>query len=177
MELYGGGHKLETFRTINRSDFAILCFHKNNILNTNTIKRQIPFSWKCDWKFLYNIRNILKNMKLMEHVLYVYLFVKCASSNLQGLIFEYSFSNILSHYSHHVIICLSYNISIKKLDMKFVKQTWLSDTHGLVNFFSYIILTSVACAFGLSVITSSTDLSFQNLVFWTLFEFSVAEIS
>jgi hypothetical protein len=28
-----------------------------------------------------------------------------------------------------------------------------------------------------SVITSSTDFSFQNLVFWNLFEFSVAEIT
>jgi hypothetical protein len=28
-----------------------------------------------------------------------------------------------------------------------------------------------------SVTTSSTDFSFQNLVFWNLFEFSVAEIT
>jgi hypothetical protein len=38
------------------------------------------------------------------------------------------------------------------------------------------IQTSVACALGPSVTTSSTEFSFQNLVFWNLFEFSVAEI-
>ncbi len=36
--------------------------------------------------------------------------------------------------------------------------------------------THVACAIGPSVITSSTDFSFQNLVFWNLFEFSAVEI-
>jgi hypothetical protein len=86
------------------------------------MKRQVPFSWKCDWKFLYNIRNIFKHLKLMEHVLYVYLFVNVHLATCK-VSFEYSFSNILSHYSHHVIICLSYTISIKKGDMKFVKQT------------------------------------------------------
>jgi len=35
----------------------------------------------------------------------------------------------------------------------------------------------VACAVGPSVIKSSTDFSFQNLVFWNLFEFSEAEIA
>jgi hypothetical protein len=35
----------------------------------------------------------------------------------------------------------------------------------------------VACAVGPSVTTFSTDFSFQNLVFWNLFEFSMAEIS
>jgi len=39
------------------------------------------------------------------------------------------------------------------------------------------ILTSVACLVGPSVTTSSTDFSFQNLVFWNLFEFSAAEIT
>ncbi len=37
--------------------------------------------------------------------------------------------------------------------------------------------TSVACAIGPSFTKSSTDFSFQNLVFWNLFEFSVAEIT
>jgi len=35
--------------------------------------------------------------------------------------------------------------------------------------------TSGACAIGPSVTMSSTDISFQNLVFWNLFEFSVAD--
>ncbi len=37
--------------------------------------------------------------------------------------------------------------------------------------------TSVACAVGPCVTTSSSDFSFQNLVFYNLFEFSVAEIT
>jgi hypothetical protein len=37
--------------------------------------------------------------------------------------------------------------------------------------------TSVACAIGPSVTKSSIDFSFQNLVFWNLFEFSAAEIT
>jgi len=39
---------------------------------------------------------------------------------------------------------------------------------------SYI---NVACTIGLSVTTSSTDFSFQNLVFGNLFEFSVVKIT
>jgi hypothetical protein len=39
------------------------------------------------------------------------------------------------------------------------------------------IQTSVASALGPSVTTSSTEFSFQNLVFWIYFEFSVAEIT
>jgi hypothetical protein len=35
----------------------------------------------------------------------------------------------------------------------------------------------VAYAIDPSVTTSSTDISFENLVFWNLFEFSVAEIT
>jgi hypothetical protein len=40
-----------------------------------------------------------------------------------------------------------------------------------------IVNTSVACAVGPSVTTSSTDFSFQILVFWYLFEFLAAEIT
>jgi hypothetical protein len=36
--------------------------------------------------------------------------------------------------------------------------------------------TSVACAIDPSVTTSSTEFSFQNLVFWNLLEISAAEI-
>jgi hypothetical protein len=36
---------------------------------------------------------------------------------------------------------------------------------------------SVGCVIGPSVTMSSTDFSFQNLVFWNLFEFLVAEIT
>jgi hypothetical protein len=39
------------------------------------------------------------------------------------------------------------------------------------------IVTSVACAIGPIVNSSSTDFSFQNLVFWNLFEFSAAKIT
>jgi hypothetical protein len=41
----------------------------------------------------------------------------------------------------------------------------------------FFILISVACVVGPSVTMSSTDVSFQNFVFWDLFEFSVAEIT
>jgi hypothetical protein len=39
------------------------------------------------------------------------------------------------------------------------------------------IHTSAACAIGPSLTTFSTDFSFQNLVFWNLFEFSAVEIT
>ncbi len=39
------------------------------------------------------------------------------------------------------------------------------------------MFTSVASAGGPSVTMSSTDFTFQNLVFWNLFEFSAAEIT
>jgi hypothetical protein len=46
------------------------------------------------------------------------------------------------------------------------------------NLTNYVLeTTSVACAVGPSVTTSSTDFSFQNLVFGNLFEFSAAEIT
>jgi hypothetical protein len=44
----------------------------------------------------------------------------------------------------------------------------------MLTYFSFIH-SSVACAVGPSVTTSSTDFSLQNLVFWNLFEFSAAE--
>jgi hypothetical protein len=47
-------------------------------------------------------------------------------------------------------------------------------TNSCVAIFIYI---GVACAVGPSVTMSSTNFSFQNLVFWNLFEFSVAEIT
>jgi hypothetical protein len=40
----------------------------------------------------------------------------------------------------------------------------------------FLVDTSVACAVGPSVTTSSTDFSVQNLVFGNSFEFSAAEI-
>jgi len=46
-----------------------------------------------------------------------------------------------------------------------------------VSSLEHINHTSVACAIGPSVTTSSTDFSFQNLVIWNLFEFSAAEIT
>jgi hypothetical protein len=39
------------------------------------------------------------------------------------------------------------------------------------------IMTSVAYVIGPSVIMSSIDFPFQNLVFWNLFEFSMVEIT
>jgi hypothetical protein len=53
---------------------------------------------------------------------------------------------------------------------------------GLVTFIqqsthSFIRATSVACAVGPSVVTCSTDFSFEHLVFWNLFEFSAEEIT
>jgi len=42
---------------------------------------------------------------------------------------------------------------------------------------AHLANTSVSCAIGPSLTTSSTDFSFQNLVFWNLFEFSAAEIT
>jgi hypothetical protein len=42
---------------------------------------------------------------------------------------------------------------------------------------AHLANTSVTCAVGPSVTTSSTDFSFQNLVFRNLFEFSAAEIT
>ncbi len=47
----------------------------------------------------------------------------------------------------------------------------------MVRYILSFICTSVACAVGPSVTTSSTDFSFQNLMFWNLFEFSAAEIT
>jgi hypothetical protein len=41
----------------------------------------------------------------------------------------------------------------------------------------HFIITIVACAVGSNIITSSTDFSFRNLVFWNLFEFSAAEVT
>lgn len=72
--------------------------------------------------FYTTLGTSLKILKLREHVLYVYLFVNVHLATCK-VSFEYSFSNILSHYCRNLIICLSYNNSIKKGDMKFVKQT------------------------------------------------------
>jgi hypothetical protein len=60
--------------------------------------------------------------------------------------------------------------------MQPINPSILINNTGLrVNF--PFIHTSVARAVGPSVTTSSTDFSFQNLVFGNLFEFSAAEIA
>ncbi len=52
------------------------------------------------------------------------------------------------------------------------------DGESIDEAFGCFMLTSVvACAVGPSVTTFSTDFSFQNVVFWNLFEFSAAEIT
>jgi hypothetical protein len=62
------------------------------------------------------------------------------------------------------------------VDMEPINPSILINNTGLHVNFSFIH-TSVACAVGPSVTTSSTDFSSQNLVFWNLFEFSAAEIT
>ncbi len=54
-------------------------------------------------------------------------------------------------------------------------MSWTEEVHGMVEWCS-ITETSVAGAVGPSVTMTSTDFSFQNLVFWNLFEFLVAQI-
>jgi hypothetical protein len=54
---------------------------------------------------------------------------------------------------------------------------WWSYTCILGNSMSQFIETNVAYVVGPSITTSSTNFSFQNLVFWNLFEFSVAKIT
>jgi hypothetical protein len=49
---------------------------------------------------------------------------------------------------------------------------WILDVKDL-----FVVDTCVGCAVGPSVTMSSTDFSFQNLIFWNLFEFSAAEIT
>jgi hypothetical protein len=43
--------------------------------------------------------------------------------------------------------------------------------------FCHFKVTNVTCIVGSNASTSATDFSFQNLIFWNLFEFSVAEIT
>jgi hypothetical protein len=62
----------------------------------------------------------------------------------------------------------------------FLEPLWILYHKGFFLVIPYnaivlFIVPNVACAVGPSVATSSTDFSFQNLVFWNLFEFSVAE--
>jgi len=68
-------------------------------------------------------------------------------------------------------------------DVNFNIFHWLSKDSGqqaktqLMNHLMYHhLVMGVACAIAPSDTTSATDVSFQNLVFWNLFEFSVAEI-
>jgi hypothetical protein len=63
----------------------------------------------------------------------------------------------------------------------FVKGKHLGTSHiyilGLVLIDLMVsLLTNVACAVGPSVTASSIDISFQNFVFWNLFQFLVAKI-
>jgi hypothetical protein len=69
---------------------------------------------------------------------------------------------------------------LKKIEIKINKVENINGMSRNYNFMfhvSFIIYTSVACAVGPSVTNFSTDFSFQNLVFWNLFEFSAAEIT
>ncbi len=53
---------------------------------------------------------------------------------------------------------------------------WYIIMHNINKFFVFLS-TSVACSVSPSTTTFATDFSFENLVFWNLFEFSVAEIT
>jgi hypothetical protein len=57
------------------------------------------------------------------------------------------------------------------------KQDWSWKASSLQLLQADLCTTIVACAVGPSVITSSTDFSFQNLFFWNFLEFSAAEIT
>jgi hypothetical protein len=64
----------------------------------------------------------------------------------------------------------------------FVDPDWVSFQSSLLlakccQLFQWSIQTSVACAGGPSITMSSTDFSFQNLIFWDLLEFSATEIT
>jgi hypothetical protein len=87
----------------------------------------------------------------------------------------YKFEIVLNYFQ--IIVIFSQNIIefvtwiAKSIMINDAQNLWTKcDQHVLIT-------TSVACASGPSVTTSSTDFSFQNLVFWNLFEFSVAEIT
>jgi hypothetical protein len=62
------------------------------------------------------------------------------------------------------------------MGMEPINPSILINNTGLHFNFPFIH-TSVARAVGPSVTTSSPDFSFQNLVFWNLFELPVAEIN
>ncbi len=68
--------------------------------------------------------------------------------------------------------------SFPKRPITWSEASWLGGSHKYkTNKLPSFIDTSVACGVGPSVTTSSTDFSFQNAVFWNLFEFSAAEIT
>ncbi len=65
-----------------------------------------------------------------------------------------------------------------------VSSAWQKVLCGLTNLSVFLpslssiyTYTSVACAVGASVTMSSTEFSFQNLVYWNLFEVLVAEMT
>jgi hypothetical protein len=51
--------------------------------------------------------------------------------------------------------------------------------NGLMNLFTFFELFNISVAYVIdpSVTTFATDFSFQNLVFWNLFEFSMTKIT
>jgi len=62
-----------------------------------------------------------------------------------------------------------------KFDRAIVHAThlWVKLLHNFIH--CCVRYTGVACVVGPSVTTSSTDFSFQNLVFWDFFEFSAGK--
>jgi hypothetical protein len=81
-----------------------------------------------------------------------------------------------------LIIWLLYNLKLIGYYHVVVNQVMsqfpvITSISRIVRYILSVICTSVACAVGPSVTTSSTDFSFQSLIFWNLFEFSAAEIT
>ncbi len=70
-----------------------------------------------------------------------------------------------------------YGLPISKYGHQNMWVFWHGRLNILLTQSNVLVMTSVACAVGPSVTKFSTDFSFQDLVFWNLFEFSAAEIT
>ncbi len=83
----------------------------------------------------------------------------------------YNMNWITKHFPKHKGV--SYNVNQMKCYSLTKQSLWQLDMPFICTSSS---MDRMACAIGQSVTTSSTDFSFQNLVFWNLFEFSMEKI-
>ncbi len=138
-------------------------------------ERKLPFTfWECmsppTHKLLLPVKaKVIMNVKHYKVFFFFFFPLYLESTSPHGRL---PYLKVSFHIDK-----MNYFIFFQKMICSLRNSIYYIFPWSTIVYYDIVMWTSVACAVGPSVTTSSTDFSFQNLVFWNLFELSVAEIT